>query len=118
MNISSTYALVGRKEMGQYDATKAALLSLTRTLACEEAVHGIRVNAVCPGGTLTDYQLKRLVAAGRTAEEVRAERRDTSLLRRWAETIEVAYPILWLASDEASFITGAVISVDGGYTAQ
>ena len=50
--------------MGIYDATKAALLAFTRTLACEEAAHGVRANAVCPGSTLTDFHLKRGQAAG------------------------------------------------------
>lgn len=114
VNVSSSYAVVGRKGMGQYDATKAALLSLTRTLAWEEAAHAIRINAVCPGGTLTAYHIKREQAAGRPLEEVRAEKRDNSLIARWAEPREIAYPILWLASDEASFITGTTLMVDGG----
>src|SRR5919106_4376591 len=57
VNVSSVFAVVGRKGMGQYDATKAAILSLTRALAAEEAQHGIRVNAVCPGSTLTEFTL-------------------------------------------------------------
>jgi 2-hydroxycyclohexanecarboxyl-CoA dehydrogenase len=56
VNVSSTYALYGRKGMGAYDATKAAVLSLTRTLAFEEAEHGIRVNAICPGFTRTPFR--------------------------------------------------------------
>ena len=47
--VSSAFALAGRSNMGQYDATKAAIFAMTRVLACEEAAHGIRVNAVCPG---------------------------------------------------------------------
>ena len=59
VNVSSCHAVSGRKGMAIYDATKAALLSLTRTLACEEASHGIRVNALCPGSTLTDFHVGR-----------------------------------------------------------
>jgi 2-hydroxycyclohexanecarboxyl-CoA dehydrogenase len=121
VNVSSTYALVGRGDFGAYDATKAALLSLTRTLAHEEASHGIRVNAVCPGGTLTPYTVGRAQArgdAGQTSQQVeeqlRQQPKSDTLLKRWGEEIEVAYPILWLASDEASFVTGAVLPVDGG----
>ena len=52
VNVSSAYAVAGRKGMGLYDATKAGMLAMTRTLACEEAVYGVRVNAICPGSTL------------------------------------------------------------------
>jgi meso-butanediol dehydrogenase/(S,S)-butanediol dehydrogenase/diacetyl reductase len=114
VNVSSCYAVTGRKGMGLYDATKAALLALTRTLACEEAGNGVRVNAVCPGSTLTDFHRKRAQAQGRSVETLRGERQTTSLLRRWAEPDEIAWPILWLASDEASFVTGVTLMVDGG----
>jgi len=114
VNVSSCYAVTGRKGMGLYDATKAGLLALTRTLACEEAAQGVRVNAVCPGSTLTDFHRKRAQAQGKSVEMLRGERRATSLLGRWAEPDEIAWPILWLASDEASFVTGATLMVDGG----
>ncbi|MBV8510015.1 MAG: SDR family oxidoreductase [Xanthobacteraceae bacterium] len=114
INVSSAYAVTGRKGMGLYDATKAGMLAMTRTLACEEAAHGVRVNAVCPGSTLTGFHMKRAVAAGKSVEQLRTERQTTSLLGRWATPEEVAWPILWLASDEASFITGATLMVDGG----
>ncbi len=112
--VSSCYAVTGRKGMGLYDATKAALLAMTRTLAHEEATHGVRVNAVCPGSTLTDFHLGRAQAAGRSVDELRTQRQTTSLLGRWAEPQEIAAPILWLASNEASFITGTTLMVDGG----
>src|SRR5215472_4750576 len=51
VNVSSAYAVTGRKGMGLYDATKAGILAMTRTLACEEAIYGVRANAVCPGST-------------------------------------------------------------------
>jgi 2-hydroxycyclohexanecarboxyl-CoA dehydrogenase len=114
VNVSSCYAVTGRKGMGLYDASKAALLALTRTLAHEEAVHGIRVNAVCPGSTLTDFHLNKARSAGMSEERLRGERHAASLLGRWAEPIEIARPVLWLASDEASFITGTSLMVDGG----
>jgi meso-butanediol dehydrogenase/(S,S)-butanediol dehydrogenase/diacetyl reductase len=111
INVSSCYAVVGRKGMPIYDATKAALLSLTRTLAFEEAQHGIRANAVCPGGTLTPFTIGR---AGKKVEQMQQESRADSLLQRWAKPEEIAYPVLWLASDESSYMTGATIMVDGG----
>jgi len=116
VNVSSCYALTGRKGMAIYDATKAALIALTRTLAHEEAEYGIRVNAVCPGSTLTDFHIKRGKAAGRSMAELSRARDENSLMGRWADPAEIALPILWLASDEASFITGAVLPVDGGLT--
>jgi 2-hydroxycyclohexanecarboxyl-CoA dehydrogenase len=114
VNVSSTHAVKGRKGMGIYDATKAGMLSMTRTLAFEEAEHGVRVNAVCPGSTLTDFHIERAAIAGKSIETLKTERQTTSLLGRWAEPREIAAPILWLASDEASFITGASLMVDGG----
>jgi 2-hydroxycyclohexanecarboxyl-CoA dehydrogenase len=114
VNVSSCYAVVGRKGMGLYDATKAGILSMTRTLAFEEALHGVRVNAVCPGSTLTQFHIARAGAAGKSVETLKTERQTTSLLARWAAPQEIAWPIIWLASDEASFITGATLMVDGG----
>jgi meso-butanediol dehydrogenase/(S,S)-butanediol dehydrogenase/diacetyl reductase len=114
VNVSSCYAVTGRKGMGLYDATKAGMLALTRTLAHEEAAHGVRANALCPGSTLTDFHVQRAEAAGKDVERLKTERQDTSLLRRWASPQEIAWPILWLASDEASFITGTTLLVDGG----
>ena len=117
VNVSSCHAVSGRKGMALYDATKAALLSLTRTLACEEASHGIRANAVCPGSTLTGFHVGRARAAGKTVDMLKSERQTNSLLGRWASPEEIAWPILWLASEEASFVTGATLMVDGGLSA-
>jgi len=114
VNVASCYAVTGRKGMGLYDATKAAQLAMTRTLAFEEAPHGVRVNAVCPGSTLTDFHINKATAVGKDIEKLKAERQTTSLLGRWAAPEEIAAPILWLASEEASFITGTSLMVDGG----
>lgn len=114
VNVSSCYAVTGRAGMGIYDATKAAMLALTRTLAFEETSHGIRVNAVCPGSTLTDFHIARATASGKSVDQLTTERTDTSLIGRWAHPSEIALPVLWLASDEASFITGTTLMVDGG----
>jgi 2-hydroxycyclohexanecarboxyl-CoA dehydrogenase len=115
--VSSCYAVMGRKNFGAYDASKAALLATTRTLAWEEAEHGVRANAVCPGGTLTPFTVGRAAAArGVTEEKLREEPKPENLMNRWGEVDEIAYPILWLASEEASYVTGAVIMVDGGTT--
>jgi meso-butanediol dehydrogenase/(S,S)-butanediol dehydrogenase/diacetyl reductase len=74
----------------------------------------VRANAICPGSTLTGFHVDRAHAAGKSVEVLRTQRQDTSLIGRWATPDEVAWPILWLASDEASFITGATLMVDGG----
>jgi meso-butanediol dehydrogenase/(S,S)-butanediol dehydrogenase/diacetyl reductase len=114
VNVSSCYAVKGRKGMALYDATKAAMIAMTRTLAFEETQHGIRANVICPGSTLTDFHVNRTKAAGKSVEELKTQRQDTSLLGRWADPMEIAYPILWFASDESSFITGTTLVVDGG----
>lgn len=114
VNISSTHAFNPRAGMGQYDVAKAGIISLTRTLAFEEVGNRVRVNAVCPGLTLTPFHVRRAAASGRTEQDLRNEKADHNIQQRWADPREVAYPILWLASDEASFMTASTIMVDGG----
>ncbi len=114
VNVSSTHAVNPRAGMGQYDVAKAGIVSMTKTLAFEEAKHGIRANAVCPGLTLTPFHLRRAEGAGRTRADLDAEAKAGCLAGRWAEPREIAYPILWLASDEASYVTASVLMVDGG----
>jgi NAD(P)-dependent dehydrogenase (short-subunit alcohol dehydrogenase family) len=114
VNVSSLYGVKGRAGMGQYDTTKAAVLGFTRALAVEEAPHGIRVNAVCPGGTITPFHIRAAAAKGVSEAELRAQRAGDNLLGRWAEPREVAFSILFLACDESSYITGATLMVDAG----
>ena len=114
VNVSSTHAFNPRAGMGQYDVAKAGIISLTRTLAFEEVGHKVRVNAVCPGLTLTPFHVRRAEASGRTEQDLRTEKTGHNIQQRWADPREIAYPILWLASDEASFITGQDLVVDGG----
>jgi NAD(P)-dependent dehydrogenase (short-subunit alcohol dehydrogenase family) len=118
VNVASTHAVNPRAGMGQYDVTKAGIVSLTKTLAFEEARYRIRVNAVCPGATLTPFHLRRAKSAGQTREDLERAGEKMCLLGRWADAREVAYPILWLASDEASYVTGSVLMVDGGQFTQ
>lgn len=113
VNVSSCHAVLGRKGMGAYDASKAAVLAFTRTLAWEEAQHGVRANAICPGYTLTPFHVQRAEEAGRSRAELAAFE-PPCVLARWAEPKEMAYPLLWLASDEAAYVTGATLMVDGG----
>jgi NAD(P)-dependent dehydrogenase (short-subunit alcohol dehydrogenase family) len=115
VNVSSVFGVLGRAGMGQYDTTKAAVLGFTRALAVEEAPHGIRVNAVCPGGTITRYHIDRAARQGVPEDELRRSRAsDNGLFGRWAEPREVAYPILFLSCPESSFITGTTLMVDAG----
>ena len=115
VNVSSVFGVLGRAGMGQYDTTKAAVLGFTRALAVEEAPHGIRVNAVCPGGTITRYHIERAARQGVSEDELRRSRaQDNGLFGRWAEPREVAYPILFLSCPESSFITGTTLMVDAG----
>jgi len=114
VNLSSVYGVLGRAGMGQYDTTKAAILGFTRALAVEEAKHGVRVNAVCPGGTITPYHVRRAASRGISEAELRRSRSEDNLLGRWAEPREVAYPILFLACGESSFMTGTTLMVDAG----
>ena len=114
VNVSSMHAFIPRAGMGQYDVTKSGIVSMTRTLAFEEARHGVRVNAVCPGATFTPFHQKRFAAEGRTQEEIDAIAARCCLLQRWAAPREIAHPILWLASDEASYVTGSALMADGG----
>jgi NAD(P)-dependent dehydrogenase (short-subunit alcohol dehydrogenase family) len=113
VNVSSANAIKGRSGMAQYDAAKAAVLGLTRSLAHDHADQGIRVNAVCPGPTITQFHIKRAAERGISEAEIRAGSKPT-LLKRQAEPREIAAAILFLASDEASYITGATLMVDGG----
>lgn len=112
--VSSCFAVKGRTNMPIYDASKAAALSLTRSIACIAAPKKVRVNAVCPGGTLTPFTIEVNKGRGVDEAQMRSAHRDDSLLHRWAEPREVAYPVLWLASKEASYITGTTLMVDGG----
>lgn len=114
VNISSCYAVMGRPGMAVYDAAKAAQIAYTRTLAHELAPFGIRANSVCPGSTLTDFHISRGRAAGKSVDEIKSERKETSLMGRWADPEEIAWPVIWMISDEASFITGTNLMVDGG----
>lgn len=120
VNVSSANALSGRSGMAQYDATKAAVLALTRSMAHDHAGDGVRVNAVCPGPTLTMFHVRRRAAAtGESLEQARAEleKGTPTLLKRQADPREIAYSILFLAGDEASYVTGATLMVDGGLSA-
>lgn len=113
VNLGSIAGQVGVPVRTAYSAAKAGIAMLTRVLACEWATHRIRVNAVAPGYVRTDL-VAGLIEAGKV--DVDGVCRRTPLARL-AEPEEIARVIAFLASAEASYVTGAVVPVDGGYTA-
>ena len=101
----------------QYDTTKAAVAGFTRALAADHSPDGIRVNAVGPGPIFTPFHQRRIAAAGETVEQYNAKAAQGTMLKRSGRAEEVAAAILFLASDDASYVTGALLFVDGGMTA-
>ena len=113
INVASIAGLTGLPKRNAYGAAKAGIVSMTRSLACEWASRGIRVNAVAPGYVATDL-VRRLEEEGRVNKAAIVARTP---LGRMADPAEIAEAIFFLASPAASFITGATLSVDGGWTA-
>ncbi len=118
VNLGSISSFVAQPHFVTYSATKAAIVQMTRNMAMDLAPFGIRVNCVCPGTILTRASYDHMEQAGMTLEEFLAEEGPKHLLNRVGNPREVAQAILFLASDEASFITGTHLMVDGGYTAR
>lgn len=117
VNTASVRSVVAGGGNLQYDTTKAAVAGLTRGLAADHSLEGIRVNAVCPGPIFTPFHARRIAAAGKTIEEYNEEAARRTMLRRPGTADEVASCILFLASDDASYVTGTLLFVDGGMTA-
>lgn len=118
VNVSSISGFVAQEKSIPYNTSKAALLGLNRCLAMDLAPHKIRVNAVAPGCIDTPQLRADIALAGLTYEEDLAIEGPLHLLNRFGTADEVANAILFLASEEASFITGTCLMVDGGYTAK
>jgi 3-oxoacyl-[acyl-carrier protein] reductase len=107
INTSSIVGLFGNIGQTNYAATKAGLIGMTKTLAKELGKKGIRVNAVAPGFIMTPMTLN-------VPEKILEMMKEKTPLRRLGEAKDVAYAYLYLASDEANFVNGTVLRVDGG----
>ncbi len=116
VNVASIAGIYGSAMMPHYGAAKAAVVNLTRTLGSAWARHHIRVNCVAPGPIETQGFLDNLRATNPKAEEIFQAVAARVAMGRWGRVEEVAYPCLFLASEAASFMTGATIVVDGGPT--
>jgi NAD(P)-dependent dehydrogenase (short-subunit alcohol dehydrogenase family) len=117
VNLASISSFVAQPEFVTYSATKAAILQMTRNLALDLAPDRIRVNCVCPGTIITRASRDHMARVGMSLDAFVAAEGPKHLLNRVGTSREVAHAILFLASDDASFITGTHLMVDGGYTA-
>jgi len=118
VNIGSISSFIAQPDYVPYNTSKSAVLNFTRCLAMDLAPFNIRANAVCPGVTHTPALDQAMVEFNFSPEDAQKEWGDPALLKRVARPREIAHGILFLASDDASFVTGTHLLVDGGYTAQ
>lgn len=114
VNCSSISGLIGNPRLAAYDATKFGIVGLTKSVALDYADRGVRVNVICPG-TIDTPMVRTQVDAGDISVD---DILGTLPMRRIGTADEIASVVLWLCSAGASFITGAALPVDGGFTAQ
>ena len=117
VNTASILGVVAFENTPGYTAAKHGVIGLTKTAALENAQHGIRINAVCPGFIETPLVMERGVQAGRDPA-VYEELKRLHPMGRLGQPEEIAEAVAWLASSAASFVTGHALMVDGGYTAR
>jgi NAD(P)-dependent dehydrogenase (short-subunit alcohol dehydrogenase family) len=118
VNVGSMSGIIAQRRMATYNSSKAAIENMTRCMALDLAPFNIRVNTVCPGCVLTSATEREWIKLGISKEQWIGERAPLHMMNRVGEATEIANAILFMASDEASFITAAHLLVDGGYTGQ
>lgn len=116
VNLASTISVVGIKDRAGYVAAKGGVAALTRAMALDHALDGIRVNSIAPGVIASSY-FDKMFEQVPDKEAFQAWLNGRSPVNRMGQPSEIATMALWLASDEASFATGGMFTVDGGYTA-
>ena len=114
INISSDGGHCGRRGALVYDASKAGVAQATKSMACELVDYGIRVNDVAPGYAVTEFHFAHAPDPAARKRELEELQPDSCLMRRLARPHEVAAGIAFLASDDASFVTGITLCIDGG----
>ncbi len=118
VTIGSVASLVAAGRTASYDASKGGVLQFTRALAAEYADRGIRANCVCPGVVATNlFATSRELRADVGSQPEHPATKITPLMKRPADPAEIAAVVAFLCSDDASFITGAAVAADGGYSA-
>jgi NAD(P)-dependent dehydrogenase (short-subunit alcohol dehydrogenase family) len=117
VNVASELGLVGAPGIAAYCASKGGVIQLTKAMAIDHAPDNIRINCVCPGPINTPL-LDRIIANSPDCEKERQITGEKTLLKRLGEPREIANVILFLASEESSYMTGSVVVADGGLTAQ
>jgi NAD(P)-dependent dehydrogenase (short-subunit alcohol dehydrogenase family) len=116
VNSSSGWGLKGGRNAVSYCASKGAVVNMTRAMAIDHGAQNIRVNCICPGDTDTPMLRQEAKQLGQAEAQFLAEAKERPL-NRYAQPLEIAQAVLYLVSDAASFVTGAVLAVDGGGTA-
>jgi NAD(P)-dependent dehydrogenase (short-subunit alcohol dehydrogenase family) len=116
IHLASIGGVVGIRDRLGYCATKAAVVGMTKCMALDHAADGVRVNCICPGRVETPFVAARL-AEYPDPDAAREEMTSTQALKRMARPDEIAAAALYLASDEAAFVTGSSLIIDAGWSA-